>query len=340
MKPSFRYSVLFIKKLTIRKVLNALSVYFYYLLSIVFKTTNRGGYPVSLSIEPGTSCNLRCKECPSGQRSFTRPTGQIDVKLFKKIIDESAPFLTNLIIYFQGEPFLHKQFFDIVKYAAIEKKIFTHTSTNGHYLSPDNARKTIESGLDKLIISLDGTTQDVYEKYRVSGNMSKVIEGIKNIIEARTLLKSKTPFIELQFIVFKHNEHQIEDVKQFAKQLGVDKLALKTAQIYNYDSDTDLIPTLDKYSRYRKNDAGTYEIKSTLPNRCKRLWESAVITWDGKMLPCCFDKDAAFQYGNLSSSSMKITDGNSNANEFRKAVLHNRKQFEMCRNCTSGLKKH
>ena len=135
-----------------------------------------GGMPISIAIEPTTSCNLRCPECPSGLRSFTRPTGMLQADLFKKTIDELANTLAYLTFYFQGEPYLHPQFLDLVQYAS-SRKIYTATSTNAHYLSEQMARRTIESGLDRIIISIDGTSQETYEAYRVGGNLDKVLEG-------------------------------------------------------------------------------------------------------------------------------------------------------------------
>ena len=82
-----------------------------------------------------------------------------------------------LIFYFQGEPYLNPDFLDMVKYAS-GKKIYTATSTNAHYLNDANARRTIESGLDRLIISIDGTTQETYQQYRVGGHLNKVLEGL------------------------------------------------------------------------------------------------------------------------------------------------------------------
>src|SRR5205085_9820154 len=134
---------------------------------MVSKPVHRG-MPISIGIEPTTSCNLRCPECPSGLRSFTRPTGMLDESLFKKVIDELRDTHTYLTFYFQGEPYLHPDFLSLVRYAA-DRKIFTSTSTNAHYLNDANARATIESGLDRLIISIDGTTQETYESYRVGG---------------------------------------------------------------------------------------------------------------------------------------------------------------------------
>ncbi len=330
--------LLILKKLSLRKALNALSVYLHYLSSILFKTTKRGGCPISISVEPGTACNLRCKECPSGQHSFTRPTGNIDFDFYQKVIDEFSPCLINLILYFQGEPFLHKNFFDLVYYASVTKNIFTVTSTNGHYLTYSDSIKTIKSGLDKIIISFDGITQEVYEKYRVSGNLETVKNGIKNLISAKKELNSKTPFIELQFIVFKHNEHQISAVKQFAKQVGVNQLSFKSAQIYDFKNNTDLITSIPKYARYKKDKNGIYQIKSKLPNRCKRLWESAVVTWDGTVLPCCFDKDATFSFGNLQTQRFKELDKNKSAKAFKQRVLKSRKSISVCTNCSEGLR--
>src|SRR5204862_1212482 len=141
----------------------------------------------------------------------------------------------------------------MVSYAS-GKKIYTATSTNAHYLNDNNARRTIESGLDRLIISIDGTTQDVYEQYRVGGKLDKVLEGARNIVKWKKELKSKTPFVFFQFLVVKPNEHQIEDIKVLAKEVGVDQVRFKTAQVYNYETDPNhLIPSIEKFSRYKKN---------------------------------------------------------------------------------------
>ena len=117
--------------------------------------------------------------------------------------------------------------------------------------------------LDRLIISIDGTTQEVYEQYRVGGNLDKVMEGAKNIVKWKKELKSKTPFIVFQFLVVKPNEHQMEDVKKLAKEMGVDDVWFKTAQVYDYENDPNhLIPTIDKYSRYKKTKNGLMSSKA------------------------------------------------------------------------------
>ncbi len=326
-----------LNKLTAKKIYNAWQVLSSYYQSQHLHQNHHRGLPISLAIEPTTSCNLRCPECPSGLRSFTRPTGMLPENLFKQVIDELQSTLLYLTFYFQGEPYLHPKFTELVQYAA-QRGIYTSTSTNAHYLTDDNARKTIESGLDRLIISIDGTTQETYKQYRVGGNLEKVIEGTKNILRWKKELKSKTPHTIFQFLVVKPNEHQIPEVYQLAKTLGIDEVKLKTAQIYDFEQGSPLIPTIDRYSRYRKNGNGTYSIKNSLENGCWRMWQSCVITWNGSVVPCCFDKDAHYVLGDLQQQSFKNIWQSAAYQEFRQQLLISRSQIEMCKNCTEGTK--
>lgn len=293
------------------------------------------GMPFSISFEPTTSCNLRCPECPSGLRSFTRPIGMLEPAFFRKTIDELSGELVYLTFYFQGEPYLNRNFLDMVAYAR-SKKIYTATSTNAHYLTDEVARQTIESGLDRLIISIDGTTQETYQQYRVGGQLDKVIEGAKNIVQWKRELKAKTPYIIFQFLVVRPNEHQIDDLKKLAKEIGVDEVILKTAQVYDHEHGNPLIPTIDQYSRYRKNADGTYSIKNNLENSCWKLWHSCVITWDGKVVPCCFDKDAQHQLGDLQTHSFAEIWNNEAYKAFRGKLVKGRKEIDICTNCSEG----
>lgn len=327
----------FLSKLTPKRAWNGLNVLGSYYYSKWTKKAQHKGLPVSISIEPTTSCNLRCPECPSGLRSFTRPTGMLQNDLYKKIIDELEHSLLYLIFYFQGEPYLHPHFFELIQYAQ-QKKIYTATSTNAHYLDDKKAEMTVKSGLDRLIISIDGTSQETYESYRIGGKLDKVIEGTKNVIKWKKKLKSKTPHVIFQFLVVRPNEHQIEEVQQLAKELGVDEVGLKTAQIYDYEDGSPLIPTIDKYSRYKKLSNGKYEIKNGLADSCWKMWHSCVITWDGKVVPCCFDKDAHYTLGSTETQSFKDVWTNQAYQNFRQQLLVGRSQIEMCKNCTEGTK--
>lgn len=326
-----------LSKLTLQRAMNGAGIWSSYHASRITGSPAISGLPMSMSIEPTTSCNLRCPECPSGLRSFTRPTGMLSEEVFRHVMDELGGTLSYLTFYFQGEPYLHPKFTEMVAYASA-KGIYTATSTNAHFLTEENARKTIESGLDRLIISIDGTTQDTYQAYRVGGSLEKVLEGTRTILRLRKEMKSVTPHIVFQFLVVKPNEHQIPHVQELARKMGIDRVALKTAQIYDFQSGSPLIPDQDAYSRYRKNDDGTYAIKNALSNQCWKMWHSCVITWDGKVVPCCFDKDAHHVMGDIKTSSFREIWLSDQYNAFRSTLLRSRSDIDMCRNCTEGTK--
>jgi radical SAM protein with 4Fe4S-binding SPASM domain len=333
---NFKDAKNFASKLTPLRLWNGIKVLSSFYISKIIDKPIQWGYPVSISFEPTTSCNLRCPECPSGLRAFTRPTGMLQKDFFTETIDDVYKELLYLIFYFQGEPYLNPSFLDMVKYAA-DKGIYTATSTNAHYLTDDAAKKTVESGLDRLIISIDGTTQDSYEQYRVGGNLEKVITGAKNIVKWKKELNSKTPFVFFQFLVVKHNEHQIEDIKRLAKEIGVDEVRFKSAQVYDYENDpNNLIPVNEKYSRYKRNADGSFKAKNKFANRCWKLWHANVITWDGLVVPCCFDKDAMHRLGNLKNESFKNIWHNENYKQFRGELMKSRKNIDICANCSEG----
>jgi radical SAM protein with 4Fe4S-binding SPASM domain len=335
---NLRDSLNLFSKLTFRRVWNGGKVLSSYYWSKWTRKPVQWGYPVSISFEPTTSCNLRCPECPSGLRSFTRPTGMLSRDFFKESIDQLSKDLLYLVFYFQGEPYLNPGFLEMVEYAS-HKKIYTATSTNAHYLTDENARKTVESGLDRLIISIDGSTQEVYEQYRVGGKLDKVIEGARNIVKWKKELNSKTPFVFFQFLVVKPNEGQLEDIKRLAKEVGVDEVRFKTAQIYDYANDPNaLIPKNEKYSRYKKNKDGEYEFRNALENHCWRLWHATVITWDGLVVPCCFDKDAQHQMGDLKGKPFREIWHNEKYVQFRRSILQTRRNIDICANCSEGTR--
>lgn len=327
-----------ISKLTPRRVWNALKVYSSFQLSKLIRKPVQWGIPISISFEPTTSCNLRCPECPSGLREFTRPTGMLEQGFFEKTIDDIAKDLLYLVFYFQGEPYLNPKFLDMVKFAH-QKGIYTATSTNAHYLTDERAKKTIESGLDRLIISIDGSTQDVYENYRVGGKLEKVLAGTRNIIKWKKAMKSSKPFVIFQFLVVKPNQHQMQDIQKLGAELGVDQVRFKTAQVYDYENDPNqLIPDIDKYSRYRRDKKGAMKVKNGLSNHCWRLWSGNVLSWDGLVVPCCFDKDATHQLGDLKKESFRNIWQNPTYKKFRTELLTSRKNIDICQNCSEGLR--
>ena len=326
-----------IKQLTFKRIVNLLKLYYSFIASRITKSGKIAGCPMAISIEPTTACNLGCPECPSGLKLFSRPTGNLTTELHNKIIDQMKDSVWYINYYFQGEPFINPNFLSFIKYAKANG-IYCSTSTNAHFLNSEKAKETVESGLNKLIISIDGTTQETYEKYRKKGTLNKVIEGTNNILKWKKKLKSKTPLVIFQYLVVNHNEDQVEDAIELSKELGVDEIRFKTAQVYNFKNGNSLIPKNDKYSRYKKQKDGSFALKNKLYNHCWRMWSSSVITFDGKLVPCCFDKDAKHQIGDLQSNSFKSIWNSKKYENFRINILRNRKEIDICQNCTEGTK--
>ncbi len=254
---------------------------------------------------------------------------------FDRILSDCSAFLFSLILYFQGEPFLHNELFEMITKAR-RKRLHTMTSTNGQFLDPDTAKKVVESGLDRIIISMDGLDQAVYEKYRVGGNLDKVMEGIEALVGWKKTLRSNTPVIIIQFLVFSHNQHQIEDIRKWSRRIGADGVEIKTAMFHDFENGNPLMPD-EQYTRYRKNSNGRFVINSPLKNYCWQCWSKAVITWDGKVLPCCFDTDGDFVMGNIRQQRFADIWRDIPYMNFRTKLLRNRKEIPMCRNCTEGV---
>lgn len=254
-----------------------------------------------------------------------------------QILDQVSRSVFYINYYFQGEPFLHPQFLDLIK-SAKKHKIYTATSTNAHFIDEKKATEIVESGLDRLIISIDGLTQVTYENYRVHGKLSKVIEGTKHLIQTKKELKSKTPHLIFQFLAVKPNEHEIDEVFILGKELGIDEVRIKTAQLYDYKNGNSLMPENEKYARYKKKADGTYVLKQETGNYCWRMWSSSVLTWDGKVVPCCFDKDAQHVLGSIETNEFPKIWKSKQYTSFRQSVLSGRDQIEICQNCSEGAK--
>jgi len=302
-----------------------------YLKSMLTGKAVISGMPATVSVELTNHCNLRCPECLNGSGRMKRSKGFMDIGLFEKITGEMKPFLLEMSLYFQGETMLHPELGSFLEKA---RGIRTTLATNGHFLSSENADMLSLSGLNKLIVSLDGTDQDTYSKYRVNGDISIVIEGIRNISEAIKKNSSSLKLV-IQFLVNRENEYQIPDVSRLARQLKA-SLKLKSMQIINEDAFEKWLPSGEKFRRYELRE-NKYKILSKLPDHCSRMWFNPVITWDGKVIPCCFDKDADHILGDLNSDDFREIWTGRPYKLFRQSIINDRRKIEICSNCTSGL---
>jgi radical SAM protein with 4Fe4S-binding SPASM domain len=324
-----------IKYITWQRIWNVLLLLTSFFVSRVLGRPRIYGTPWSLSVEPSGQCNLQCPECPVGAGVLTRKAGMLTPALFQKIVSDSGPCLAYLNLYFQGEPMLNRQIEEIIQIAR-HKRIYTSMSTNGHQLSPQKCEGLIKSGLTKLIVSVDGLTRESYSRYRKGGDLEKVKQGILTFIQQRNTLKSKTPFLVIQFLVFEHNEHEIPALKNWCKEFGVDKLELKSAQFYDFGNEEVRPPKNNKHSRYLPTQDKSLILKGKPYNHCYKQWSSAVVSWDGQMAPCCYDKDLDFSPGNIRNQSLKVIWKNETMQQFRQQILKDKAALGMCKNCPEG----
>jgi len=371
---------------------NLVKIVVSYLISLITGRLIHWGNPVAVSIEPANFCNLRCPECPAGMKKLTRHEGLMQPETFQCIINQLLPHLSYLTLYFQGEPYLNKHFFNFIAFAR-SKKIFVATATNGHFLDEAAVRQTIKSGLNQLIISLDGADQESYQTYRQGGDFEKVVAGIRLLVSEKKRLSSDKPEIILQCLLLKSNEHKLAEIKKLGKDLGVDKITFKTARFDYYTKGNPLMPLNPKFTRYLRisgkseetqnpkfknqkskfkiqncksnlktekvfhfpifkfsnsqiksshadqctNSSATYIIKNRQPNSCFRMWSSCVITWDGNVVPCCFDKDAKYATGNMNKQNFNEIWRGHFFQDFRRNILQDRKSIDICTNCSQSF---
>ena len=334
-KSALRDSFRILATLSFARAWNIVRLKSSFLLAKQTKRPRHSGQPFALSIEPTTACNLGCPACPSGLKEFTRPTGKLNLEKHESWLRQVKKHTFYINYYFQGEPFLHPQFLDLIR-TAKKHRIYTATSTNAHFIDEKKAEEIIGSGLDRLIISIDGLTQETYSSYRVHGKLDKVIAASRHLVAAKKKLNKPNPFLIFQFLVVKANEHEIDELHALAKEIGIDEVRFKTAQVYDYENGNVLIPDNEKYSRYTRKSDGTYRVKFKGGDHCWRMWSSAVLTWDGKVVPCCFDKDAHHTLGTLETDSFGSIWNSEAYRDFREQVLVDRNAIEICTNCSEG----
>lgn len=325
-----------IKSLNFRRIMNLLKTGSSFTLSALLNRPIIWGKPAVLTIEPTNTCNLRCPLCTTGSGEMTRVNGQMSMDTFRHILDKMGDDIFFLLLYHQGEPYINKHFLEFVKLAK-QKNIYCTTSTNAHYITDEVIHATIDSGLDSMIVSLDGVTQETYAKYRIKGNVDKVIKALRRFMEIKKERGAKTPLIALQFLVMKHNEHQLPAIRKLARDLGVDRLLVKNIEVRNLNEARTWLPTDRRYRRYELNET-SFEVKNNQKKSCPRPWLSTLINWDGSVVPCCFDKNAEYEMGNINAnSSFEEIWKNEKFTDFRERLNRDRKSIDICRNCNQGF---
>ena len=268
--------------------------------------TKVSGYPYEWEIDTTNICQLRCPLCSTGRGTIHRDMGVMHFDTFARLIDEIKDYCVWLTLYSWGEPFLNKEIDRFLAYAH-QASIATTISTNlNKPLTPDMAQRIIQAGLDTLIVSIDGTTQEVYEQYRVGGWLDRVLANLKLLVDTKQRLRSRTPYIEWQFIVMRQNQHQIPEARAMAREIGVDAIVFKKVDFPLWEQDPEVarrwLPVgADKYLRENPFDRPYHEEGA----RCWRLWRSSVVNWDGGCAPCCYLTDKADDFGDVTNAPFR-----------------------------------
>lgn len=295
------------------------------------------GAPETGMIEPTNLCNLGCPTCPTGTGKI-KPLPQMTISRFDRILDELAPFksgrLRNLALWNYGEPLLNKELPAMIAHAKSAGIGVVKVSSNVHFLDGERGRALLASGLDVLILSVDGASQETYEKFRRDGDFDKVARSVAWLCDEKKKMGLKKPRIELQFIVMRHNEHELPEIRRLAREWGVDKLRIKTVGAEDDDTKS-LVPTSRLLSRYQADNT-TPSVRHAF---CTMAWDHTVVNVDGSITPCCYlrpDMGDAFVMGNIFEAPFAEIWRGERYRAFREAMLGGRHDMPICGRCRGG----
>ncbi len=268
-------------------------------LEMLGRKTRIRARPLKTTVDITNVCQLRCPLCPTGLEAHDRVSTHFDYDKFIKLMDEIGDYLFFLDFYNWGEPLLHKRIEEFI-HIARNKNISCGISTNlSLKLTDERIRKIINSGLNEMVVSVDGASQEVYEKYRRRGDYELVIANIRRFVELKKEMGAQTPCITWRFLVFGFNEHQIETARALAAEIGVDSFVATSAYLdegfypvpeAERKSMDNWHPSLEEYQLYSgQREDGTFipKYKPDVPNRCDWHYMSSAINADGNIAPCC-----------------------------------------------------
>jgi radical SAM protein with 4Fe4S-binding SPASM domain len=281
------------------------------------------GMPKLITLEPTNHCNLKCPLCPTGEGDTSVAYGLFKLDKYKKVVDVFSKWAQTVQLFSWGEPLLNKSFVEMVRYTSQDPyKIRSTTSVNLNLITDEQIKGLLTSNLDALHVSIDGTTQEVYEKYRVGGNLEVVFSNLNKLIAAKKFYKANTK-INWAFLVFKHNEHQVEEAKKMARDFGI-SITIKEARpnikgdLHNslgemIDTYGKWLPDNPKYNAYnmdaktrKTNFLYNYGTRQKPLKFCKRPWWQTFINWNGDVFPCdCVHTEEKYRMGNIFEQDFK-----------------------------------
>jgi len=328
---------LFTRYFTFRKFFNLLRIaYEYTAKKDVLKSR-----PCRLMIDTCNACVLKCPLCPTGKGEKGRTKAVMGFDDFRRVIDEVKDYLYEVDLYNWGEPLLNKDIFRMIEYAH-KCDIKTKISTNLNYFPKDYEKRIVSSGLDSLMMSIDGASQETYQVYRKGGDFRKVIGNIRKIVAEKKRQGSRKPLLIWQFIVMKHNEHELPKVKRMIKELGVDILKVEAVrsdmgkEIFESDQQKieksrEWLPKDEKLSRFNYKNRQ----KKVRKRSCIFLWSMPVVNSNGSVSPCCSVYPEKFDFGNaFRDGLLKVWNNRFYTSSRRIVSGKEMKMFTVCAYCT------
>ncbi|MFC1621032.1 radical SAM/SPASM domain-containing protein [Candidatus Omnitrophota bacterium] len=241
-----------------------------------------GDFPLFIDIEVTSRCNLKCPFCSTTYRDKHIDKGFISFDIVKKIIDEGAENgLYGVKFNYRGEPLLHKEICKFVSYAKDRGLVDVYFNTNAVLLNGDTAKALIEAGLDRISISAEGYTKDIYEKYRIGSDFERVLSNIINLQNEKKKRGVQYPRVRIQTVLLDELKDSMEDYERFWSKIA------------------DEVAYLDyKEMKDRKK-------RLHFPWACPQIWQRMQVWWDGTILPCNHDDEAGLRLGNIKDTTIK-----------------------------------
>lgn len=294
------------------------------------------GYPVIAQVEPANVCNLDCPLCFTVSKTLSRPSALLSFDTFKQFIDDVGDYLLLMVLWNWGEPFLNPDIFRIIEYAA-SKNILVHSSTNGNVMfTGETADKIVDSGLTSLVFGVDGAVPETYRAYRKGGDLERVKENIRTLVDAKKRKSSPTPLLTLRFVAMRHNEAELPLAEKMARELGVDFFSVKSVDLppeLGKNLDQTYRPGKEKYRRYEYLD-GTYT-RVKKPFVCMRPWKRITLDALGEVISCEYDYKNLHSFGRMGKgNSVPDLWKSSVSKTFRRHFHKGHNNFYHCKACT------
>lgn len=245
------------------------------------------GKPFILFLEVNNICNLHCPFCLTGKgKTADRQKRNMTLEEMRRSIEAVADYLYMIQLYNWGEPLLNPNLPAFIRYAH-RARIFTMVSSNMHFPGPDTAASVVGSGLDYFIAAIDGFSPSSYAAYRRGGSFARAIAGLEAVLAARKKTGNGRPLIEWQYVVFRHNQDEVEAAEAFARKIGVDYFH----PIPGYIEDPEWITTRPEF----RVELGRPESVAD----CARPWTHLNIRADGGVAACCYEFYKKDDFGNI-----------------------------------------